>query len=197
MQTQQEPQEKIATVSPKYDAHPHRLNIIEDNNVSQPQKLTHENQPSGLGIPPQRNTSTPHYISPDSSKSPRVTPSPRVKQSPQYQSRSRTCRKNSISSKYADAANYIAIAEANSITHPITGQDQEYRHLMNSNEKKIWKKSFTNELGRLSQGVGNRIDSTNTIFFEQKSAVPRGKKVTYGRIVCDIKDQKSETQVHD
>ena len=32
---------------------------------------------------------------------------------------------------------------------------------------------------------------TNTIFFEQKSAVLRGKKVTYGRLVCDIKEHIS------
>ena len=44
-----------------------------------------------------------------------------------------------------------------------------------------------------SQGVGNRIDDTNTIFFEKKYAVPKGKKVTYGRLVCDIKEHKSET----
>ena len=46
---------------------------------------------------------------------------------------------------------------------------------------------------RLAQGVSNRIDGTNTIFFEKKYAVPKGKKVTYGRLVCDIKEHKSET----
>ena len=44
-----------------------------------------------------------------------------------------------------------------------------------------------------AQGVGNRIDGTNTIFFKKKSAVPKGKKLTYGRLVCDIKEHKSET----
>ena len=73
-------------------------------------------------------------------------------------------------------ANYIAIAEAKSVTHPITGQSQEYHHLIRGDKKEIWRKSFANELGKLAQGVGNRIDGTNTIFFEKKYAVPKGKK---------------------
>ena len=57
----------------------------------------------------------------------------------------------------------------------------------------MWKKSFANELGRLAQGVSNQVDGTNTIFFKQKSAVTRSKRVTYGRLVCDIKKNKTET----
>ena len=191
-QTRQERQAQIQTATPKHDTQPHCPNIIEDDNGNQPQKLSHENQPLGIVLPPQRNTSTPHHIPPDYGTSPRVTPCPRVEESPQYQMQSRTRRQNSISSKYADAENYIAIAEAKYVTHPINGQAQEYCHLIKGNKKEIWGKSFANELGRLAQGVGNRIDGTNTIFFEKNSAVPRGKKVTYGRLVCDIKEQKSE-----
>ena len=77
-QTRKEPQAKIQRANQNHDAHPHRPNIIEVNDGNQPQKLTHENQPLGLGLPPQRNTSTPHHIPPDFAKSPRVTPSPRV-----------------------------------------------------------------------------------------------------------------------
>ena len=83
-QTRQEPQAKISTATPKHDAHPHRPNIIKYDNGNQPQKLTHENQPLGLALPPQRNTSTPHHIPPDFATSPRVTPSPRVEESPGY-----------------------------------------------------------------------------------------------------------------
>ena len=64
---------------------------------------------------------------------------------------------------------------------------------MKGDKKEIRRKSFANDIGRLAQGVGNRIDGTNTIFFGKKSALPRGKKVTYGRLVCDIKEHKSET----
>ena len=52
---------------------------------------------------------------------------------------------------------------------------------------------FANKLGRLAQCVGNRIEGTNTINFRQKSTVPKNKKVTYGRLVCDIKENKTET----
>ena len=102
-QMRQEPQAKIQTATPKHDAHPHRPNIIKDNDGNQTQKLTHENQLLGLGLSPQHNIPTPHYIPTNSAKY------PRVKQSPRYQTRSRTRQQNSISSKYADAANYIAI----------------------------------------------------------------------------------------
>ena len=143
MPTQQEPQARFPTTTPTHDAHPHHSNIIEDNNVNQPLDLDHVNQPLGLGLPSQRDNSMPHYIPPDSVTSPRVArihrkpvmPSPRVERPPRYQTRSHTCQPNSISSKYADAENYIAIAEANSVTHPITGQSQEYRHLMKGDEK--------------------------------------------------------------
>ena len=145
-QTGQERQEKIQTATPKHDAHPHRPNIIEDDNGNQPQKLAHENQPLGLVLPPQRNTSKPHHVLPNFATSPRVTPSPRVEESPRYQTRSRTRRQNFFSSKYTDAANYIAIAEANSVTHPITGQAQGYGHLIKGY-------SVPHKIGRASCGT--------------------------------------------
>ena len=52
-QMRQDPQAKIPMATPKQNAHPHLPNIIEDNDGNQPQKLTHKNQPLGLGIPPQ------------------------------------------------------------------------------------------------------------------------------------------------
>ena len=42
-QTLQEPKAKIQTATPKHDAHPHRPNIIEDDDSNQPQKLTNKN----------------------------------------------------------------------------------------------------------------------------------------------------------
>ena len=54
--------------------------------------------------------------------------------------------------------------------------------------------SFSNDIGRLAQGVGNRIKRTNTIFFIHRSGVPAGKRVTYGRIVVSIRPNKTETQ---
>ena len=175
-QTRQDPQAQIQTANQKQDTYPHRTNITEDDNSNQPQKLAHKDQPLGLVLPPQRNTSTPHHIPSNYATSQRATPSPRVEESPRYQTHSRTHQQKSISSKYADAANYIAIAEADSVTHPITVQAQEYRHLIRGDKKEIWGKSFANKLGRLAQGVGNRIDGTNTIFFEKNLRYRGAKK---------------------
>ena len=44
----------------------------------------------------------------------------------------------------------------------------EYRHIINLKKHiPTWGKYFTNYLGRLTQGVGTRVASTNTIFLMQ------------------------------
>jgi hypothetical protein len=51
-----------------------------------------------------------------------------------------------------------------------------------------------NDFGRLAQGVGGRIEGSNTIFiFIPHQTVPKGKVITYGRFVVDIRPNKSET----
>jgi hypothetical protein len=73
--------------------------------------------------------------------------------------------------------------EANAVTDPITGQVQEYRHLIKGPTKDIWVKSFANKIGRFAQGVGTQMPTgTDTIFFIQKQQVPDGRKVMYGHI---------------
>ena len=57
-----------------------------------------------------------------------------------------------------------------------TGELREYRHLMkNAKYKKIWGRSFGNEVGRLVQGMPGRIDKengTNTMFFVRLVEIP-------------------------
>ena len=122
--TQQAPQARVPIIiTLAHNAHPHRSNIIQDDHV---------NQHLGLGLPPQRKIASPNYIPPNSVTSPRVvrihrqtvTPSLRVERPPRYQTRSYTLQPNTISARYINAANYIAITEANSVTHPITVQSQ-------------------------------------------------------------------------
>jgi hypothetical protein len=62
--------------------------------------------------------------------------------------------------------------------------------------KPQWTQSFANELGRLAQGVGDRVKGTNTMYFIRHDQVPldRRKDVTYGRIVVDIRPQKAEKE---
>jgi hypothetical protein len=85
------------------------------------------------------------------------------------------------------------VHQANTVVDPITGQVQEYRHLLQGPDAPTWTKSFANELGRLSQGAGTRMPSgTDTIWFIRKHQVPSDRKVTYRRIVATIRPQKAE-----
>ena len=83
--------------------------------------------------------------------------------------------------------------EANSVTHQISGVDHEYRHLINGPDRKIWERSFENELAQLAQGIRG-VKGTNTVIFILKSQVPKYKKVTYCKIVCEVKPEKEEKE---
>ncbi len=84
---------------------------------------------------------------------------------------------------------------ANAIIDPDTGASMEYRHLVKSpRHQKAWIRSFSNEIGRLAQGIGGREKGTNTIFFKAYDQIPadRPKDVTYGRICANYQLQKTE-----
>jgi hypothetical protein len=84
--------------------------------------------------------------------------------------------------------------QANVVIDDITGQALEYRHLITGPNQDLWRQSLANDLGRLAQGVGQRMPTgTNTIFFIPRSSVPVGRKVTYGRLVSTIRPTKDET----
>jgi hypothetical protein len=84
---------------------------------------------------------------------------------------------------------------AHAVLHPTTGEVMEYKALStNPTTKDTWIRSYANELGRLAQGVGNRFKGTDTIFFIPFNDVPADRTVTYGRIVCDYRPQKSEPE---
>jgi hypothetical protein len=69
----------------------------------------------------------------------------------------------------------------------------KYRHLIKDTRTvTFWNKAAANEFGRLAQGVGDRIDGSNTFFFIPRQAVPKGKIITYGWFVVDIRPNKSE-----
>jgi hypothetical protein len=82
-----------------------------------------------------------------------------------------------------------------SVVHPITGKALTYLQLNSDPQfKPIWNTSGANELGRLTQGVGDRIKGTDTIIFIEHAQVPKHNTVTYGRFVCDVRPQKSEPE---
>jgi len=68
----------------------------------------------------------------------------------------------------------------------------KYKELIKTADKAIWERGMCNELGRLAQGYKD-VKGRNTIFFISRSQVPKHKKVTYARIVCAIRHQKTET----
>jgi hypothetical protein len=87
----------------------------------------------------------------------------------------------------------IAKHIANSVINEDTGASLEYLHLIiDYSTFTIWNKAAANDFVRLAQGVGSRIDDLNIILFIPRQAVPKGKLVTYGRFVVDIRPDKSE-----
>ena len=73
---------------------------------------------------------------------------------------------------YALKSQFQKNHEANEVTHQISGVEQEYRYIIKGPDKKIWERSFSNELGQLAQGI-RMIKETNTVIFIPKSQVPK------------------------
>ena len=48
-------------------------------------------------------------------------------------------------------------------------------------------------MGQLAKGI-REVKGTNIVMFIPKSKVPKDKKVTYGKIVCEIKPEKEEKE---
>ena len=68
---------------------------------------------------------------------------------------------------------------------------QNIDSLLKGENKEIWTKSLTNELGRLSQGITN-VKGNYVVEFFKKSEVPKNRKVTYSNMICDYKPLKKE-----
>jgi hypothetical protein len=74
---------------------------------------------------------------------------------------------------------------ANAVVHPFTGKQMEYMALMNDPDLQLlWKRGFSNEAGRLFQGIHD-IPGTNTCFFVELTNIPKDRNITYDKIVCD------------
>ena len=83
---------------------------------------------------------------------------------------------------------------AMSVIHPDTGSSMEYKQLLKDPRfREDWLHSSANEFGRLAQGVGTRMPhGSNTIFFIRKTDIPKGRRATYVKFVCDVRPQKEE-----
>jgi hypothetical protein len=80
--------------------------------------------------------------------------------------------------------------QATAVARPITGKEMEYTALMKDPRlQPLWKRGFGNECGRLFQGTQD-IPGTDTCIFIKLTNIPKDRKITYGKIVCDYTKQK-------
>jgi hypothetical protein len=83
---------------------------------------------------------------------------------------------------------------ANAAVHPTTGKEMEYTALMRDPTlQPLWTRGFGNECRRLFQGIRD-IAGTDTCFFIKLTNIPKDRKITYGKIVCDYKPHKKEKE---
>jgi hypothetical protein len=76
---------------------------------------------------------------------------------------------------------------ANAVICPETGKSLKHQEFITKLKYKIkWMRSTSNEI--------NRLYDTNTIRFIRGSDISKGRKVTYGSFVVDIKDHKEERE---
>jgi hypothetical protein len=81
---------------------------------------------------------------------------------------------------------------ANAVLHPVTGKEMEYTALMKDPSlQPLWKRGFGNECGRLFQDI-HEIPGTDKCFFVNLTNIPKDRKITYGKIMCDYKPHKKE-----
>jgi hypothetical protein len=75
----------------------------------------------------------------------------------------------------------------NAVICPETGKCLKHQELITKLRYKIkWMRSTANEI--------NLLYNTNTIRFIRRSDIPKGRKVTYGSFVVDIKGHKEEKE---
>jgi hypothetical protein len=96
--------------------------------------------------------------------------------------------KTRYTKKPSDNTEIILLPEmANAVICPETGKSLKHQELITKLRYKIkGMRSTANEI--------NRLYNTNTIRFIRRSDIPKGRKVTYGSFVVDIKNHKEEKE---
>jgi hypothetical protein len=96
---------------------------------------------------------------------------------------------NSTCCRSSNPTSRIALSPemANAVICPDTGKSLKHQELITKLKyKNNWMRSTENEI--------NRLYNTDTIRFIQRSSIPKGRKVTYGSFVVNIKDHKEERE---
>ena len=73
-----------------------------------------------------------------------------------------------------------------------TGRRLQLKQLLSGNNKHIWSKAMSMEIGRLAQGNDYEVTPTDTIDFIPYALVPFGAKVTYASFIADYRPLKPE-----
>jgi hypothetical protein len=82
----------------------------------------------------------------------------------------------------------------NTALHPASGKEMQYKGIMqHPTLGPKYKTGVGNELGHLCQGIRD-IQCTNTCFFVELSNIPKDRKITHGKLVCDHKPNMTEKE---
>ena len=86
---------------------------------------------------------------------------------------------------------------ANAVIDEETGKVMNLKRLLNHPKyMETWTQASANKFGRLFQGCGRnedgsqRIKGTNACHWIRRNQVPKGKRVSYNRLVADIRPEK-------
>jgi hypothetical protein len=80
----------------------------------------------------------------------------------------------------------------NAVLHLASGKKIQYKDIMkHPTLVPQYTSGFGNELGRLCQG-SRYIQGTNTCFFVELTNIHKYRNITYGKLVCDYKPNKTE-----
>jgi hypothetical protein len=150
-----------------------------------------------------KNPTATHFLE-DRQPPPRVvTPATRRVSPPRVKARTHQLSPHNLSHDFLDlgAANcacalgdnhWTKTPMMNSVIHPVTVKEMQYKYLM---KDRIFGPLFdiglSNELGRICQGIRD-VAGTNTAFFIALHNIPNDRKITYGKLVCDFKPNKTE-----
>jgi hypothetical protein len=96
-----------------------------------------------------------------------------------------------LAAQHLQAEQTFALPSINHV-YDESGRKETIDSLLNGKMKATWAIAISNELGRLSQGIQDRVVPTDTIDFIKKSEIPNNKKVTYANFICDYRPLKSE-----
>jgi hypothetical protein len=149
------------------------------------QKTIHTQDISNAPLPPR--VVTPRMLNP----SPPRMPTRSQRLSPRNFSQDDFCGMDTAHMAIALGENHCSRQHlANAVIHPDTGKEMEYTALMKDPRlQPLWTRGFGNECGRLFQGIRD-ITGTDTCFFIKLTNIPKDRKITYGKIVCDYKPYK-------